>query len=48
MPDMNTFTVPIAQKYQQNKTRTTDTYYKHINTSREYRNQLRSNKSSKV
>ena len=30
----NTFTVPEAQKYEKNKTITTDTQYEHINTFR--------------
>ena len=47
MPDMNTyntFTVPVAHKYEINKTSTTETDYEHMNKSRICRNYLKSAK----
>ena len=45
MPDMSTFTVPEAHKYEINKTSTTDTDYEHMDTSRRCRNYLENPKS---
>ena len=42
MPDMNTLYIThsqcLAHKYEQNKTRTTDTDYEQMNASRSFRN----------